>query len=425
VPCAGFDGAKNFHNLSWLLLGKYQFTDDIMGYVSIANAYKSGGFSARTPGDSYQPETNTSYEIGEKAEFFDHRFRLNADFFYMDYSNLQVNFFTENPVTHAAASVTQNAGAATYTGGELETSIIPAKNWLIDGSFGYVDPQFQQYLAKVNGQFVNIANQAIDNYVSKMTYDIGVQYDFEPFSFGDLTMRVDYAFASPKTFHPITEFAPLNPIIKSTNYHDLKAYVLLKDIETSYGKWEAKVYGTNLINQDQRYAGIDFEIVSGLSNFGNNTYNRPRTVGFQLTYTYEPTHEMAAPAAYTPPPAQAPMAPAPVAHSYMVFFDFNKSDLTSDAISIVDQAARNAAPAKATEITVTGHTDTVGSDAYNMRLSRRRAEAVASQLEKDGIPSSEIELVAKGKHDLLVPTKDGVKEPQNRRVTIVYGGATS
>lgn len=79
-----------------------------------------------------------------------------------------------------------------------------------------------------------------------------------------------------------------------------------------------------------------------------------------------------------------------------------------------------------TQLTVTGHTDTVGSDAYNMRLSRRRAESVAAQLEKDGISSSEIQIVAKGTRDLLVPTADGVHEPQNRRVQIVPdGGATS
>ena len=130
-------------------------------------------------------------------------------------------------------------------------------------------------------------------------------------------------------------------------------------------------------------------------------------------------------AAYTPPPVAPPMVAPAVAHSYMVFFDFNKSDLTSDALTIVDQAAKNATPAKATTLTVTGHTDTVGSDAYNMRLSKRRAESVAARLEADGIPSSEIAIVAKGKHDLLVPTKDGVREPQNRRVTIVYDGATS
>jgi outer membrane protein OmpA-like peptidoglycan-associated protein len=104
-----------------------------------------------------------------------------------------------------------------------------------------------------------------------------------------------------------------------------------------------------------------------------------------------------------------------------VFFDFNKSDLTPEAVQIVDQAAGNAQSGHVTQMTVTGHTDTVGSDAYNMRLSRRRAESVAARLEKDGIPSSQIEIVAKGKRDLLVPTADGVKEPQNRRVQIVFG----
>ena len=131
-------------------------------------------------------------------------------------------------------------------------------------------------------------------------------------------------------------------------------------------------------------------------------------------------------AAYTPPPVQAP-TPAPTgAHSYMVFFDFNKSDLTAQATQIVDTAAKNAEMMHVTQITCTGHTDTVGSDAYNLRLSRRRAESVAAELEKQGVPSSEIEIVAKGKKDLLVPTGDGVREPQNRRVQIVYsGGATS
>jgi iron complex outermembrane receptor protein len=420
-----FNGAKNFHNLSYLLSGNYQFTDDIMGYVRIANAYKSGGFSARTHADQYEPEQDTSYEIGIKSEFFDHRLRLNADFFYTEYDNAQINVFTEDPITHAAASVTTNAGALTYTGGEFEFSFIPAKNWLIDGSFGYTSPDFQQFLTTIppSTAIVNLADQAIDNYTSKMTYAIGVQYDFEPFSFGDLSLRTDYNFASPKTFHPLTALSPLNEIIKSRNYHNLNAYILLKNIETDYGTWQAKFYAANLIDEQQRFAGIDFEIVSGISYFGNNAYNPPRTFGFELTYKFEPTEHVAeAPAAYVPPPVVAP----PVAHSYMVFFDFNKSDLTAQAVTIVDQAAHNAGPAKVTKLEVTGHTDTVGYDAYNMRLSRRRAESVAAQLEKDGISSSEIEIIAKGKRDLLVPTADGVKEPQNRRVQIVYeGGETS
>ncbi len=84
------------------------------------------------------------------------------------------------------------------------------------------------------------------------------------------------------------------------------------------------------------------------------------------------------PTAYVPPPIQATPSP----RSYLVFFDFNKSDLTPEALTIVDTAAKNAGPAKVTQLTVTGHTDTVGSDAYNLRLSRRRAESVAAELEK-------------------------------------------
>src|ERR1700754_4012039 len=158
--------------------------------------------------------------------------------------------------------------------------------------------------------------------------------------------------------------------------------------------------------------------------FTSYSYNEPRMWGFQLRYRFGgPGEEPATPAApYTPPPVAA-VAPAP--KSYLVFFDFNKSDLTPQAVQIVNQAAANAGPAKVTQLTVTGHTDTVGSDAYNMRLSRRRAESVVAQLEKDGIPSHEIEIVAKGKRDLLVPTADGVREPQNRGVQIVYDGGPS
>jgi outer membrane protein OmpA-like peptidoglycan-associated protein len=400
-----------------------------MGYVKISSAYKSGGFSARTHADEYDPETDTTYEGGVKSEWFDHHLRINADFFYAQYDDAQINVFEEDPVTHAAASVTTNAGSLDYIGGELEFTYIPESHWLIDGSFGYTDPEFNVFNTAVtlaNGSVVteNLASQAIDNYTSKMTYALGIQYNFDPFTFGDLTVRVDYNFASPKTFHPLTQISPLNEIIKSQNYHNLSAYILLKDIETSYGTWDAKFFGSNLINEQQRYAGIDFEISPG-SSFGNNSYNPPRLFGFELTYKFEPSEhqEVTKAAAYVPPAAQAPMA-AP--KSYMVFFDFNKSDLTPQAVEIVDTAAKNAGPAKVTQLTVTGHTDTVGSDAYNMRLSKRRAESVAAELEKQGIASSEIEIVAKGKRDLLVPTKDGVKEPQNRRVQIVYdNGATS
>ena len=423
------NGAHNFHAINYSISASYQFTPDLMGYAKVSNAYKSGGFSPRAAANpldpnaapSYNPETNTSYEFGVKSEFFDHRVRVNADVYYMKYENIQINEFLAG--TGGAGSVTINAGEATYKGGELELSVIPAEGWLIEGSYGYVDPNFQRYdyLNPVTNKIENVANIAQFGYSSKQTYNLGVQYDFEPFSFGDLTVRTDYSFQSPRVFHPLILQNPLNEVIKSQNFHNLSARAILSNIEVPDGDMQVKVYAENLLDEDQRIAGIDFGPSLGI---GNNTYGLKRTFGVELTYKFQPKQAEAAAAAFTPPPAAA-VAPS-VPHSYLVYFDFNKSDLTPQAVSIVNQAAANAGPAKVTQLTVTGHTDTVGSDAYNMRLSRRRAESVAAQLEKDGIASSEIEIVAKGKRDLLVPTADGVKEPQNRRVQIVYsGGPTS
>jgi len=422
------NGAHNFHAINYSLSASYQFTPDVMGYAKVSNAYKSGGFSPRaaanpldpTAAPSYNPETNTAYEFGVKSEFFDHRLRVNADVYYMKYENIQINEFLAG--TGGAGSVTVNAGEATYKGGELEFSVIPAERWQIDGSFGYVDPNFQRYdyTDPVTSKVLNVADIAQFGYSSKMTYNVGVQYDFEPFSFGDLTVRADYSYQSPRVFHPLIIQNPLNEIIKSQDFHNLSARAILGNIETGAGPAEVKVYAENLLDEDQRIAGIDFGSSLGI---GNNTYGLKRVFGVELTYKFKPAEaEVATAAPYTPPPVAA-VAQAP--KSYLVFFDFNKSDLTSQAQQIVDQAASNAAPAHVTRLTVTGHTDTVGSDAYNMRLSRRRAESVAARLEKDGIASSEIEIVAKGKRDLLVPTADGVKEPQNRRVQIVYDGGAS
>ncbi len=144
-------------------------------------------------------------------------------------------------------------------------------------------------------------------------------------------------------------------------------------------------------------------------------------VGFRYLFG-EPAHvEEVHQAVYVPPPA----APRATPRNYLVFFDFNKSDLTSDARGIVDTAASNAQNSGVTRLEVTGYTDTVGSDAYNMRLSRRRAESVSAELQAKGVPASEIAIFAKGKHDLLVPTADGVREPQNRRVQIIYSSGST
>ena len=140
------------------------------------------------------------------------------------------------------------------------------------------------------------------------------------------------------------------------------------------------------------------------------------------------------PAPYSPPPvvqappppvAQAapPPAPPPV-RMFVVFFDFDKYDLTEQAEAIVGQAV-DAAQRQPVRVMITGHTDTVGSRQYNQRLSERRAEAVKTAMVRAGIDANEISTVGRNFSDPLVPTGPGIREPQNRRAVIDLGGAIS
>jgi outer membrane protein OmpA-like peptidoglycan-associated protein len=72
-----------------------------------------------------------------------------------------------------------------------------------------------------------------------------------------------------------------------------------------------------------------------------------------------------------------------------------------------------------TRLEVNGYTDTSGTPKYNQGLSVRRAQAVAAELVKDGVPKSAISIQGFGETHLLVQTGPNVREPQNRRVEIV------
>lgn len=124
-----------------------------------------------------------------------------------------------------------------------------------------------------------------------------------------------------------------------------------------------------------------------------------------------------------PPPAPAPMAPAPVAapapRNFIIFFDWDKADLTPEAQAILRQAADYIKKGGVARVTLTGHADRSGTDSYNVRLSERRGENAKKFLAQQGVASNSMSIVAKGESTPLVPTADGVREPQNRRVEIV------
>jgi len=193
----------------------------------------------------------------------------------------------------------------------------------------------------------------------------------------------------------VTPYVGLGAGINFWNY----AWVSTEDIAVQ------AIAGVGVRSQGGLFANLDFRAMNTFAkgkDFQN--YTVLVTLGFKFGQ---------------PAPAAAPPPPGAPAASYIVFFDFDRANLTAQAITTIQQAAAAAKSGNRTRIGVTGHADRSGTDAYNMALSLRRANAVKDQLVREGIPAGGITIVGRGESQPLVPTADGVREPQNRRVEIV------
>lgn len=115
-------------------------------------------------------------------------------------------------------------------------------------------------------------------------------------------------------------------------------------------------------------------------------------------------------------PAPAPVAAEPAARDFVIYFGFDRSDLTDAARATVDAIAEYASGIEGSSVSLRGHTDSSGTSAYNQGLSQRRADSVASALAAAGVGS--VSSSWAGESELAVETGDGVREPLNRRVNV-------
>lgn len=115
------------------------------------------------------------------------------------------------------------------------------------------------------------------------------------------------------------------------------------------------------------------------------------------------------------PVAAEPPAPARV----LIFFEFDKYNLPEGASQFLDRAMEAYGQRHPSTVDVTGHADRSGTDAYNMKLSEKRADTVSAALQKRGVPASTINESWKGESEPLVQTPDGERNMSNRRVEIV------
>jgi outer membrane protein OmpA-like peptidoglycan-associated protein len=171
---------------------------------------------------------------------------------------------------------------------------------------------------------------------------------------------------------------------------------------------EYRFMGTLQPNIDVADSGPGVPTTRGSTDVDN--FNHSIMLGIRYAFNAAPP---------APPPVAAPAAAPAPARTFLVFFDWDRADLTDRARAIIAEAAQNAQRTGSARIEVAGHADRSGTPQYNQRLSERRAQAVAAELERRGVARSAMVIQAFGESRPLVPTADGVREPQNRRVEIV------
>ena len=265
-------------------------------------------------------------------------------------------------------------------------SVTPQTGWAVGGVIGYdfVGPRVEiEGVYRQNQLNIGVPNTAINNKVGQLGIMANLLYDFMPAS-----VITPYIGAGAGI-----GFVDSNQSLGSTVFAYQGIIGLGWNVDTNFR-----------VNLDGRYYGTSNPSINGTS-WTNNNFSV--MLGLQLKF--------GPPAPAAPPPPAAAVAPP----SFMVFFDWDRSNLSQQALTTIGQAAAAYKAKGNARITATGHTDTSGPEAYNMALSLRRANAVKDALVRNGVPATAITVIGKGETGLLVPTADGVREPQNRRVEIV------
>jgi iron complex outermembrane recepter protein len=286
VVTSDFDKSKNFNSLAPKLGLDYQFTDDVMGYVTASRGFKSGGYNVRAQasifpesGEPFKDEVLTVGEVGVKSVLDDHHLVLNAAAFYGDYTDIQVSTFTSydsngDGVDDAFFGNFLNAGDATIKGVEVEYDwTSKAASWFgVSGNVSYLDAKPTSFLDQNHDGFVD--TQVITN---APEFTGTLRLNFHHAAFGGLltasagvSHRDESVLTNEGGPDPRNPTRPLLPISQPA-YELYDAWI---GWLSPAAKWRIGVAGKNLANEGYLTNGYNIPVLGILQG----SYGDPRTV---------------------------------------------------------------------------------------------------------------------------------------------------
>ena len=250
---------------------RWQPNDDMMLFASYSEGFKSGGFFGRQANfnidPTYEPEYVENYEIGMKSTWMDGRMIFNPAIFLSKYKDKQESILI--PINLAnVATVVRNAAQLDLFGVELELMYQITPAWFVRATYGYIDAEYDNYLADINGDQIITDNSALEpRNTPENTFGITTTYNI-PIGNGDLNGMLSYRWRDE------VEMIPNNdPLGHLDSIGDLSATVTYSWADDKY---RVTVYGRNLTDERERKVGR----IGGLTTRG--WWNEGTTFGVEV-----------------------------------------------------------------------------------------------------------------------------------------------
>lgn len=299
-------GKKDFDDASFSFIGEFDLTDDINIYGKFVQAYKSGGFNTRdpqrgatgfaagTPGkgddtaveapdsnvygfgfaDGFDEERVASFEAGIKSELMDRRLRINANVFYSEYTDIQLNFILAGTVADTKVA---NAGEAEMQGFETDITYLATENLMLMLNYAFLDAE----VTKAIDEFGNDLTDSFGFYSApSQSYTASADYTVGQYDWGQLAVNLSYNFMDNRR-GGIRGVNSKNVYIGE--YGLFNGRISFSEIQVGkHGTFYVGLWGKNLTDEEYEITAVD-----NLPHSDRTViWGDPRSYGVDLIYQY-------------------------------------------------------------------------------------------------------------------------------------------